>query len=154
LVQLTAMDTTGAADYALLSLVPLPPPGPGETQTRQGGVLAGRQVIVGDLVVEGALTVTGTTLVTGNLKANAVSVAERGALVIGGTLNARLATGEGWLWVRGDANLQLALGYSPVGEFRIGKKLTATLGVMSNHASVIGENVATHWFEFDNVDLD
>jgi hypothetical protein len=150
LAELTARDRTGAADYALVSIVPL---GPTEPQTRKAGLFAGRQVIVGDLVVEGgALTVTGSTLVTGNLKANAVSVAETGALVIGGSLDARLASGDGWLWVRGDANVQLALGYLPAGEFRVGKKLSATLGLMSNHKSVVGENATQQWFDLPRVE--
>lgn len=147
----TAKDATGASDYALVSVVPFTG-GPG--LRRPGGALSGRQVIVGDLVVEGALTVTGATLVTGNVKANAVNVGSSGVLVVGGSLEARVVSGDGWLWVRGDAKAELVFGYDGPGELHVGKSLSGTLGVMKNHGSVVGQNGMKHWFDFEDVTND
>lgn len=147
----TAKDGNGYADYALVSVVPFEG-GPG--LRRPGGALSGRQVIVGDLVVEGALTVTGATLVTGNLKANAVNVGETGVLVVGGSLEARVVSGAGWLWVRGSLKADLLFVYDTVGELRVGKTLSGTLGVAKNHGCVIGENAMKHWFDFEDVAID
>jgi hypothetical protein len=139
-------DADGRTDWALAAIVPLPTVG---EQVRQGGLLAGRQIIIGDLTVGGALTVTGATFVTGNLKANAVNVTGGGVLVVGGSLVARVVSGDGWVRVKGNVTVDLALGHQRRGELHVGGVLTATLGIMADHGSAIGANATKHWFSFD-----
>lgn len=147
----TAKDGNGMTDFALACIVALPAAG---TVKRKGGVVKQREVVTGDLVVDGELTVTGAMFVTGDVKAKAVTVAETGILVVGGSLEARALGGDGWLWVRRDAKAELVLGYDEAGELRINQTLTASLGITSNHGSFVGKNKVKRWFELEDVDAD
>lgn len=156
LVQITALDGEGAANYALLALAESASRSiehEGVTE-RKGGKLSGTQVVEGDVLASGSLTITGSTLITGSLEAAAVDISETGVLVVGGKLSARVVSGDGWLWVRKDINVDVALGYYEAGEFRVGGDLNATLAIMSNHGSYIEENKAKHWFDFEDVEED